>query len=183
MSLENWVSLQSNLWLAERFNVARLMYASLCILVLKNVLSGRHEVQLQMRGRNVFHLERQKLLLSFVCWYLFTSFSLSFSQIEKSLFAWWQAGFNLTEESSTAFTSKTQSGLWHILTEGPFRWIILRSYITVNISLCANRPGLFFHDHTVECLCTHPGCVLLYSPCAPPESRLMVDENSENISS
>lgn len=73
----------------------------------------------------------------------------------KSLFDGWQAGFNEKDERAAAFTSKTQSGLWHILTGGHFRWIILQSCVTVNNTQCAKRAGWGFdHSHPVECICT-----------------------------
>lgn len=58
------------LWLAEGFNVARLIYAAYCISVLKNVSeedmksSVVHQMRWNLRGCNMFHLERPKLLMS-----------------------------------------------------------------------------------------------------------------------
>lgn len=80
----------------------------------------------------------------------------------KSLFDGWQAGFNVKEGSAAAFTSKTQSGLWHILTGGHFRWIIWQSHVTVNNTQCANRAELFDHSHTVECFCTQMGTLAMF---------------------
>lgn len=59
------------LWLAEGFNVARLIYAAYCISVLKNVSeedmksSLVHKMRWNLSGGNMFHLERRKLLTSF----------------------------------------------------------------------------------------------------------------------
>lgn len=59
------------LWLAEGFNVARLIYAAYCISVLKNVSEEdmKSSVVPKMRwnlsGGNMFHSERRKLLMSF----------------------------------------------------------------------------------------------------------------------
>lgn len=81
----------------------------------------------------------------------------------ESLFDGWQAGFNVKDESAAAFTSKTQSGLWHILTGGHFRWIILQSYATVNSSQCAKRAGLGSdHSHTLECFGTQMGTLAMF---------------------
>lgn len=80
-----------------------------------------------------------------------------------SLFDGWQAGFNVKDESAAAFTSKTQSVLWHILTGGHFRWIILQSYVTVNNSQCTKRAGLGSdHSHALECFCTQMGTLAMF---------------------
>lgn len=76
----------------------------------------------------------------------------------KRLFDGWQAGFNLIEGSATAFTCKTQSGLWHILTGGHFRWIIIQLHNSKQHSVCK----LFDHSHTVECVCTQMGKLAMF---------------------
>lgn len=163
------------LWLAEGFNVARLIYAAYCISVLKNV----SEEDMKSRWGEIWAVaicfiwkEENSWRLSiqpFIC--LFSLFfdllinvrCLGWKINWESLFDGWQAGFNVKDESAAAFTSTTQSGLRHILTGGHFRWIILQSYVTVNNSQFAKRAGFGSdHSHTLECFGTQMGTLAMF---------------------